>query len=127
MTTHAIPDRIQFGPTTYRVTIDELDLLREMRSQRCDLLGFSNHRHTVIGLTTDQSPASMRDTVLHEVVPVLLEQTGIGRELEDDTEERYVTRLTPALLDLLRRNTELLEFLTHDDDADEDADDGDGG
>ena len=54
-----------------------------------------------------------RDTVMHEVLHALLENVGLAYEMrEDDYEEKVVRRLAPALLDLLRRNPRLVQYLT---------------
>lgn len=52
-----------------------------------------------------------RDTLLHEVLHAIGALTGLRAELGDEAEERVVSRLGSALLDTLRRNPELVEYL----------------
>lgn len=109
-----IPSLVEVGPVAYDVSIDEVDLLRACRAERTDLLGHTNHRHLTILLDPNQAPGSMRDTLLHECLHAVLEQTGIAHEMEGDEEERLVYRLAPALLGLIRRNPELVTSLTEE-------------
>lgn len=58
------------------------------------------------GLAQDQE----RDTVLHEVVHVVIRVLGLNRATYVE-EERLVAGLTPALLDVLRSNPDLTKYL----------------
>lgn len=57
------------------------------------------------GLGDDQ----LRDTFLHEVIHGCLRVMGV--ELDDENEERVAAALGPVLLDVLRRNGELVRYL----------------
>lgn len=58
-----------------------------------------------------QSPDQLRDTVLHEVVHAVVELNKLeGTEVD----ERLVSVLSTHLLDTLRRNPELVVYLTRE-------------
>ena len=99
------PPRIHIGPHTHAVEYDP-DLYTSGE------FGKRDGNRARITLCPGQSPTILRDTLLHEVLHGVLDVTGIAHELGDEKEERYVRRLTPALLDLLRRNPRLVALLT---------------
>jgi len=65
-----------------------------------------------IRVSPDLALSQERDTVLHETLHAVADMTGVTHELGSDTEEKFVRRLTPAVLDLLRRNPALVAYLT---------------
>lgn len=106
-----LPKSVKVGPAVYSVSADEKELLAACREERSDLLGRTEHRQTRILLRPDQSPSCMRDTLLHECLHAVFEMTGIATEVGPDDEEKFVRRLTPAILDMLRSNAPLLACL----------------
>lgn len=68
----------------------------------------------VIRLRDDQSDASLRDTLLHEIMHALLNLSGLTSHgvLEDaNVAEHVISSLAPLLLDTFRRNPEVVKFL----------------
>jgi hypothetical protein len=63
----------------------------------------------LIAIADDQAADQERDTVLHEVLHCMSRIVGLIRD--DDEEERIVAALTPLLLDVLRRNPDLVGYL----------------
>ncbi len=101
------PESVQIGPRRYEVLFDLEELHRVEHDDGQDLYGQSDHAKLRI-LVDPSLPHDQRaDTLLHEVLHGLTELTGIADDLGPKREERVVGRLTPALLDLLRRNPQL--------------------
>lgn len=109
------PQHLQVGPYRYRVTTDEDAIAHKSVEQQTTLLGHTDPNALVILLNLGKSaPGNERDTLLHECLHALFAQTGQATDMQDD-EEQFVRRLTPALLDLLRRNPRLVAYLTEPD------------
>ena len=107
-----MPQRISVGPHSYVVVKDQAELDR--KSIERQIVGPQGHHDPValrILVTEQQAPGQQRDTLLHEVLHALTEMTGLHNEWSEEKEEAVVRRLTPALLDVLRRNPDLVEFL----------------
>lgn len=107
-----LPRTVHVGPMTYTVTTDKTDLLKATVDQRSPLFGWSCERTQVIGLDPNQADGSKRDTLLHECLHQINVLTGLVVDWDREEEEKIVRRLTPALLDLLRRNPKLVAYLT---------------
>ena len=67
----------------------------------------------MIRLRSDRPHTGMADTLLHETLHAIWDQTPL-RFWKDDAEEEAITAITPVLLDVLRRNRKLTEFLLAD-------------
>lgn len=57
-------------------------------------------------------PAAVAETLLHEILHCVTESAGINAELGEAEEEKLVRRVAPLLLDVLRRNPDLVAYLT---------------
>lgn len=108
----AIPATITVGPHTYAVVVDENAINARSREEKTDLLGQHDPINLTITLRPEQAPSTLVETLLHEVLHALLSQTGIVADIGNEEEEKAVNRLAPLLLDTLRRNPALVEFLT---------------
>lgn len=93
------PKRVQVGPIAY--TLRQDDLITDV--------GQTHPDRQLILLRTNQAPDYLADTVLHEVLHACLAHTPL--ELSEETEEHVCLVLAPALLDVMRRNPELVAFL----------------
>lgn len=108
----AIPAAVQVGPFAYEIQADEDAANRVSYEDACRLIGQSNPERQTITLRPSVASMCLRDTLLHEVLHAICSLTGVSKDLEDDEEEKAVNRIAPALLDVLRRNPALVEFLT---------------
>ena len=73
-----------------------------------EAMGASSLRRQILAISTEQHPDQERDTLLHEVVHMLLRTLDLdGRKVD----ERFVNTFTTGLLDTLRRNPELREYV----------------
>lgn len=99
----SIPDVVRVGSIDWDVTVNP----------DAKLYGKTRHKATQIVLCP-QSPASMRDSLLHEVMHAVFWGAGGEKllDLDKDAEERLVRLLSPWLLSLIRDNPELIAFLT---------------
>lgn len=104
-----MPGAIIVGPAVYEVVLDKAEMNAVCREEMRDLLGSTSHRKLVITIDPDQAPGCMRDTLLHECLHTLAMTTDAFDSREQ--EEAGVGRLSPVLLDLLRRNPGLVSYL----------------
>lgn len=106
-----IPKSIEIGPFTFRVSTDEAELLRWKAEDQADLAG--RYDEATLSITIDGTHAVgfQRDTLLHEALHALFGMTALEHELGDKQTEHIIRALTPALLDMLRRNPALISFL----------------
>lgn len=108
----AMPSSIDVGPFMYTVESDELDLLRTSKAEHEILLGHCDEAKLQILVDLEQAAGQLRDTLLHEALHAVFAQLGLDDELGQAKEEMVIRRLSPALLALLRRNPQLVSFLT---------------
>jgi hypothetical protein len=99
-----LPKLLYFGAADYTV-------VEKKRLDTPLLLGESDHPNCEILIRTKQAPASKRDTFLHECLHVVFWLSGMGSDLDADTEEKYVRYLSPWILAFLRDNPEALAYL----------------
>lgn len=105
------PARVKVGPHRYKVAISSAEVNAEGAAQGNALSGCTDVPACEIWLAPGQAPTQMRDTVLHEVMHAIWSVTGLSSEHTDGFEEALIQRLTPALLELLRRNPALVKWL----------------
>ena len=111
MTTNAadaLPTHVQIGPFTYSLEVSA------ERARDADITyGWTDVAHAALVFNPDQHDMQMRDTVLHEVLHAILDQLAVSKGLLDhEEEERLVHPLSTVLLDTLRRNPQLVAYLT---------------
>lgn len=70
-------------------------------------LGEWDIRQAVIKYDGFVSPQVMRETILHELLHVLLEHTNV----DSDLHEEIIRALSPLLLSMIRTNPELIAYL----------------
>lgn len=109
-----LPKFIDVGPYRYTVTTDELTRQRAQEASQSSLLGQTDHDRLIMILKSDQPNGLMRDTLLHETLHLVTGITGVAFESGLDKEELLVRRLSPILLEVLRRNPDLVTYLLAD-------------
>ena len=101
------PKHVLIPPYKFRFVEDD------KLSEAAGVLGAAMSDQEVILLDPDQGYNVMRDTVLHEILHVLIRMTDARKlGLTEDMEESLIENIAPHLLNLLRVNPELLEWLT---------------
>jgi hypothetical protein len=104
--------RVQIGPARYRVVVGQAAIDRRAAEDgRSELLGHCHNDELVITVSPKMAEDAQRDTLLHEVLHAIFHSTGLAHDLGDEKEESMIRRLTPALLDLIRRNPRLVADL----------------
>lgn len=79
-----------------------------------DLLGLTNSDEQIILIeSVAAGPDTQAVTVLHEVLHAVASQAGMRDTLTEALEESTVKRLAPLLLQVLRDNPKLIEYLTN--------------
>jgi len=106
------PKWITFGPIKVRVKDDDATLRKRERSHGEALMGVFVADECEIALCPTLQDQQRRSVLLHECLHALVDQTALdGDLLAGEAQEQLVSRLTPALLDMLRRNPELVAYL----------------
>jgi hypothetical protein len=108
------PKRINVGPFVYDVTFDRATMDARVREESTALIGHHDGAVLTIDIDPDQAVGQARDTLLHELLHAIADVTGLS-EAWGDREEEFVGRLSPAILDTLRRNPKLVRYLIADD------------
>jgi hypothetical protein len=105
-----IPGAVKVGQSIYTVH-------RKRTLDSDDKLGLTQARKSRILISKDQSTSAARDTLLHEVLHAVCWESGLCHVLgiEDVDEERMIRILTPALLGVIRDNTDLMDYLNSED------------
>lgn len=104
MATSSMPKSVRVGPFTMRIQITD-DILP-------DKLGQLKETQLRILIAPDQAPVMERDTVLHEVLHACFLTVNMRDAVDFETEERVVMRLATVLLQVLRSNHQLVDYLT---------------
>lgn len=120
-----IPSSIQVGPFRYRIESDPDEFQKRQRKVGgADATGFCCNDESLIYIDTeDVSEQAQRDIVLHEMLHACLYVSGLHGEGRKLDQEEFISRSASILLDALRRNPELVAYLTEDDEEyDEDTD-----
>lgn len=107
-----LPETITVTGRRYTLVTDVDELRRVAWEERTTLLGHTDRRAQLIYLDADAHPQVLVETLMHELLHVLTDVTGLADEWDADTEETIVNRLAPALTRTLVDNPQLLEVLT---------------
>lgn len=106
----ALPDRVQIGPLIYTVTDDEATYNKTAADEETSLWGKISYGKGTLVLCPDQNDAHKRLALLHEVLHGVWHLHDKTHESDEDV----LRSLTADLLDTLRRNPELVAYLTAD-------------
>lgn len=104
------PRKVKVGPYAYTVRFDDAAMSAAGANGAClpDVAS--------ILLDSTCAPDTERDTVLHELLHAIWKQTQLVIEHpdgdSDSVGEKLIQTLAPRLLDLLRSNPKLVEYLT---------------
>ena len=104
------PSSIVVGPHRYTVRCDA-DTQDSLSAE--GRYGDTRTMQHLIRVRSGVPHTAMADTLLHETLHTIWDQTPL-RYWKDDAEEEAITAITPVLLDVLRRNRKLVKFLLAD-------------
>lgn len=100
-----LPTRARIGPHTWHITRDPTGGLTG--EQNCN--GVTVRERLAIVLADDLDPSYAREVLLHELLHACISST---MDFGTDDEERIVRAMAPNLLDALRRNPRIVDYLT---------------
>ena len=106
-----LPKAIQIGALSYPIRTDRETINQATVDGKTDFWANIRFSETDIVLEPNQTLAHQRMTLLHEVLHGCFHTTMLSKKWE----ETAVRLLTGPLLDVLRRNPELLAFLLAED------------
>lgn len=101
------PRTVKVGPHTYELRCDKrarADLAKK------HLVGEADTSALVIRLDDRLAESALAETLLHEVLHCIWDQTPL-RVMDDDLEESIVSAFAPPLLDVLRSNPKFASWL----------------
>lgn len=107
-----LPDHVLVGPYRYELAADKAQINQRSVDGSMFLRGETDYHALLIVVDPDLAPTKLAETILHEVLHTVTSMCGVIDDIGSKEEERYVARLAPALLDVLRRNPDLVAFLT---------------
>lgn len=107
------PAHIQVGARDYLIEISAES------TQALDCLGATMGQYSLIVLSPNQDYQSLREVTMHELIHAMSYDVdgGSATFLDDETEERVCRHLAGRIVDLLRRNPQLVAYLTAKDEA----------
>lgn len=106
-----LPQSIIVGPHKYVVITDVTEVLRKNKELNCTLMGHVDIGRCEIFIDQEFAATTQRDTLLHEVLHCIADSTNLAGDWGTEREEEVIRRLTPILLDTLRRNPDLVKCL----------------
>ena len=108
MPTSRLPRSLRIGPYTYTLRVDDAAILA-YQAQAGEIVGALTHLESfeMKFASTSSGPS----TVLHEVLHVLMDQSGLAQRLGDEREEDTIQSLDHLLLGVLRANPALVAYL----------------
>lgn len=106
------PKSIKIGPFVYEVSKDQAKMDRAAVEGGDGRIGECDTGVGTIYLSPKLGPMQQAETLLHEIFHAITDMTGIAPQLGMETDEIVVRALSPAFLDLLRRNPALVRYLT---------------
>lgn len=102
-----LPSSIQVGPYRFTIIEDEATYNRKVVEDDANTWGTIEYGRLRIILNPNQAPDHKRVTLLHELLHGV---EDISDQAHDNT-EKVIRQLAAPLLDVLRRNPELVAYL----------------
>lgn len=103
-----IPKTLRVGPYRVKVEVSEAEINAQSNLLKSDLAGMWVWKTSMIVLRPGLSDEATAECLLHEILHAVFTVAGI----ESEDEERLVNAIAPTLLDTLRRNPKLVDYLT---------------
>lgn len=104
-----LPNAATVGPHRYR--IEAVDGILRDAGARGET--FSDRLHIRVD-SQNLAPTVEREVLVHELLHAIIASTPVRGvcTLNDEDEERFISALAPALLELLRENPDIVTYLT---------------
>lgn len=106
------PRFVTVGPHRYRIVATRAAVDRASVEGGERVFGTCDPARLTITVDPDVAPSQLADTVVHELLHAAFSLIGAGEDVTTEVEERLVLRLAPVLLQIVRGNPALVEYLT---------------
>jgi hypothetical protein len=100
------PKEIEVGPYTYTVAHGDTVTRRQLGGDH----GETDHSELIIKIN-ERASGVVRETLVHELLHALSDLAGLQEQYGAEADEQWCRRIAPWLLDTLRRNPDLVDFL----------------
>jgi len=114
----SLPKHVKVGPFVYSIALKPHDEMQKIEGSERQLMGHCDHLRLAIMLRNDMAPGAIAEVLLHEILHACYNAAGSPIEAANttgmdncDIEELAVTTVSPSLLQVLRANPSLLEYL----------------
>jgi uncharacterized protein (DUF1697 family) len=106
------PEYVDVGPHRYRIHWDQAHMDRARAEEECaNMDGRVRYSTGELWIDTAQSLSNQRTVLLHEVFHAVRDLSGELVFTNKTTEDDVFRRLDAGLLDVLRRNPQVVSFL----------------
>ena len=104
-----LPAYVEIGPHLYYIHEDE-QTFNEMTKKFGEAEGYTDHYRMLISLNPEHGLSQKRSVLLHEIEHCIWRLRGWTTP-EGITEEDIVVRFETGLLDMIRRNPDVIRYL----------------
>lgn len=106
-----VPKSFQVGPTKIDIVIDEAEFHKHAKDQDpSDAYGYTYFFGQKVYMDPNQGDDNLAETSLHETLHCVAEHVGLKEIFSDGDEEKFIAMISPTLLDVMRRNKDLVMF-----------------
>jgi hypothetical protein len=112
MTQKKMPKEVKIGPYKFQIKNDKpsMDSAR-VRFESIEAIGFTSTHEQCIYVDPELGEDMRAETLLHEIIHGICEATGISSSFDEKEEETFIATVTPLLLDVLRSNGEVIDYM----------------
>lgn len=112
MTQKKMPKEVKIGPYKFQVKNDKASMdSARVRFETIEAIGFTSTNEQCIFVDPDLEEDMKAETLLHEILHGICEATGISCSFDEKEEETFIATISPLLLDVLRVNEEILDYM----------------
>jgi hypothetical protein len=104
-----LPSVVEIGPYRHRISNDPAKFLKQESEYGEVVYGLSSIENQTIFIKPGMGRDATADTLLHECLHMILQTSSAGLSAAD--EETVVRAITPQLLDMLRKNPDIVVYL----------------
>jgi hypothetical protein len=104
-----LPKEVEVGPYVYTIAHGDVTTRRQLGGDH----GETDHSELIIKIN-ERATGVVRETLVHELLHALSDLAGLQEQYGAEADEQWCRRIAPWLLDTLRRNPNLVDFLLTD-------------
>ena len=107
-----MPKRVKVGPFNFDIKCDKESIdSAKVEFDSLDALGFMSTVDQTIYIDPEMQDDMKSETLMHEILHAICMATGISNAFESKDEENFISTISPMLLDTLRCNNEVADFI----------------